>query len=212
MTYDLLITNIGQMATPPARRVAGREMNALTIQENLDIGITDGKIQRIGDLKGEKARSTLDAKGKLVLPGFVDSHTHLVFDGTRERELDLKLQGVPYLEILKRGGGILYTVKKTREASKEKLIRNGMKLLDTMLSFGTTTVEAKSGYGLDLATEIKLLEVMKELDLHHPIDVIPTFLGAHALPPEYKNDKDAYLDIMTDHALPIIKERKLAVR
>jgi len=210
MSYDLLINNIGQMATPPARRVAGREMNALTMKESIDIGILDGKIERIGDLKGEKARSTLDAKRKLVLPGFVDSHTHLVFDGTRERELDLKLQGVPYLEILKRGGGILYTVKKTREAAKEKLVRNGKKLLDSMLSFGTTTVEAKSGYGLDLDTEIKLLEVMKELDLQHPIDVIPTFLGAHALPPEYKNDKDAYLDLMIDSALPIIRERKLA--
>jgi len=210
MTYDLIIGNIGQLATPPDRRVAGKDMGKLIARENVDIGITDGVIQRIGDLKGEKAGSTLDARGRLVLPGFVDSHTHLAFDGTREFELDLKLQGVPYLEILKQGGGILYTVRKTREASKEKLIENGLKLLDTMLSFGTTTVEAKSGYGLDVETEIKLLEVIRELDERHPIDVVPTFLGAHALPPEYKGRKDAYLDLLTDQALPIIEERGLA--
>ena len=210
MSYELKIENIGRLATPGAGRVAGENMNDLTILENVDIGISEGKIACMGDLKGEKAETTLDARGRLALPGFVDSHTHLAFDGTREFELDLKLKGVPYLEILKRGGGILYSVKKTREAPKKKLIRNGLKLLDTMLSFGTTTVEAKSGYGLDVATELKLLEVIQELDQRHPIDVIPTFLGAHALPPEYRGRKDDYIELMTEGIMPRIQEQGLA--
>ncbi len=210
MHYDIIIRNIGQLATPLQRRVCGPAMDELTILENVDIGISEGKIERIGDLKGEKAKEVIDAGKRLAMPGFVDSHTHLPFHGTREFELEMKLKGAPYLEILKQGGGILYTMKKTREATKEQLVQNGLKLLDTMLAFGTTTVEAKSGYGLDVETELKLLEVIGELNQRHEIDVIPTFLGCHTLPPEYKGNREGYLDLMTEGIMPEIERRGLA--
>ncbi|HID71447.1 MAG TPA: imidazolonepropionase [Thermoplasmata archaeon] len=210
MTYDLLIKDIGELATPQEIRAKGKEMEKIKILKDVDIGISEGKIERIGNLKNEKAKEILDAKGGLLLPGFVDSHTHLIFDGTREHELDLKLKGVPYLEILKRGGGILYTVKKTRLASKEKLMEKGRRILDKMLSFGSTTVEVKSGYGLDLETEIKILEVIKQLNEEHPVDLVPTYLGAHVVPPEFKNKKEEYIQFITDQVLPKIGEKRLA--
>jgi imidazolonepropionase len=144
------------------------------------------------------------------MPGFVDPHTHIIFAGSREDELALKIEGATYLEILERGGGIFSTVKKTREASKDDLMKSAKKRLDTMLRFGTTTAEVKSGYGLTAKDEIKCLEAVKELNRVHPIDLVPTFLGAHVIPPEYENDGDEYIDLIIDEILPVIKERRLA--
>jgi imidazolonepropionase len=144
------------------------------------------------------------------MPGFVDPHTHIIFDGTREDELEMKIAGKSYLEILKSGGGILKTVRATRTASLDKLIQNGKGILDKMLEYGTTTIEAKSGYGLDLQNELKSLRAIKQLDQDHPIDIIPTFLGAHAIPPEYEDNPDDYVDLIINDMIPNITEEHLA--
>ncbi|QTA90801.1 imidazolonepropionase [Desulfonema magnum] len=152
----------------------------------------------------------IDAAGKAVLPGFVDSHTHFVFGGYRAEEFSWRLQGRGYMEIMKRGGGILNTVKATRKAAKSELTEAGLKRLDSMLSFGVTTVEGKSGYGLDHNTEIRQLEVMAELDRHHPVDIVRTFLGAHTVPPEYKGKEDRFVDFMKDTVMPEVVRQNLA--
>jgi len=153
---------------------------------------------------------TIDASGKAVLPGFVDSHTHLVFGGYRAEEYAWRLMGDSYMDILQRGGGILSTVRATRSASREELTEAGLKRLDSMLSFGVTTVEGKSGYGLDRETEIKQLEVMADLNRLHPLDVVPTFMGAHAVLPEYKGREDDYIDFLLKEVVPEVASRRLA--
>jgi imidazolonepropionase len=152
----------------------------------------------------------IDAAGKTVTPGLVDAHTHLVHGGSREKELPLKLKGVPYLEILKMGGGILSTVKNTRAASKEQLKEKAMKSLKEMLINGTTTVEAKSGYGLDIDTEIKCLEAALELDELQPVDIVSTYMGAHAVPENFKGNTQGYMDFMFEQVMPYIAKQKLA--
>ena len=142
--------------------------------------------------------------GKLVMPGFVDPHTHVVFAGSREFELDLKLAGVPYMEILKRGGGIFYTVNETRKASPTQLLEQSKKRLNTMLSYGTTSCEAKSGYGLDVETEIKILKVQKKLQESHPMDLVSTFLGAHAIPKDQRAAE--YIRTVITEMIPRIKD------
>lgn len=179
-----------------------------SIEKNMSILIEDGRIIKIGRNIKKNGAEVIDATGKTVLPGFVDCHTHAVFAGTREFELEMKLQGLSYADIAARGGGIQYTVKETRKARKEKLVREAKKRLDTMLTHGTTTVEIKSGYGLDLKNEIKILEAIKKLDESHVIDIVPTFLGAHAVPPEV--DKEEYVNLIIDEMIPVIAEKKLA--
>ncbi|HEV8490283.1 MAG TPA: imidazolonepropionase [Candidatus Limnocylindrales bacterium] len=155
----------------------------------------------------------LDARGGTVTPGLVDSHTHLLFAGSREGELELRRRGAGYLEILAAGGGILSTVAATRAASREDLTAHGRRWLDEMLSHGTTTVEAKSGYGLDVATELRLLEVAHELGEEGPIDVVPTFLGAHAAGPEFRDQPDgteAYVRHVVEEQLPAVAEQGYA--
>ena len=152
----------------------------------------------------------LDAEDRLVTPGLVDAHTHLVFGGWRQNELGLKMHGVSYLEILANGGGILSTVENTREASLEELMDKAEKALDEMLNFGTTTCEAKSGYGLNLEHELKQLKVVRELNRRHPIDLISTFLGAHAIPVDYKNEREEFIRQICEDMIPIIAEEKLA--
>jgi imidazolonepropionase len=152
----------------------------------------------------------IDATGKTVLPGFVDSHTHLIFAGTREDEFELRLQGVAYSEIAARGGGINATVRRVREASKEQLKEWARRRLDRMLALGLTTVEVKSGYGLSPADELKCLEAIAELDREHPCDLVPTFLGAHDVPPEYRHEREAYLRLVIERMLPEVAGRKLA--
>jgi imidazolonepropionase len=208
--FDTLITNIGQLLTMEGNGPAkGEQMKTLPVLENAVIGLKDGKIAFIGtneEAEGFRADQVIDANGKLVTPGLVDPHTHLVFGGSREHELALKQQGVPYLEILKRGGGILSTVRATRAASEEELFAKAKFHLNRMLSYGVTTVETKSGYGLDEETELKQLRVVQRLQQEHPMDLVSTFLGAHAIPLEYKDNPDEFLAHMSTLLYTIQKE------
>jgi imidazolonepropionase len=209
--FDTIIENIGQLLTMDhgSGPLKGKEMSELHVHGNAAIGIKDGLIEWIGtheEAQAHKSTERIDADGKLVTPGLVDPHTHLVFGGSREHEMALKQQGVPYLEILKRGGGILSTVGATREASEEELFNKARFHLDRMISYGATTVEAKSGYGLDKETELKQLRVAKKLNEEHAADLVSTFLGAHAIPPEFKERSDEFLDEMLDLLTDIEKE------
>ncbi|WP_231101503.1 imidazolonepropionase [Pseudoalteromonas luteoviolacea] len=150
------------------------------------------------------------AKGAWLTPGLIDCHTHILFAGSRAEEFEKRLNGVSYQEIAEQGGGIATTVKATRLASKETLFVAAKERLNALLREGVTTVESKSGYGLDTETELKLLEVNQILDEHHPVQIQSTFLGAHALPPEYKCDSDGYIDLVCDEMLPLVAERNLA--
>ena len=146
-----------------------------------------------------------------MLPGFTDSHTHFVFGGVyRAEEFSWRLQGMSYMDIMARGGGIVSTVEATRKAAKEELIISGKKRLDRMLSFGVTTVEGKSGYGLDYATEVKQLVVMGELDATHPVDIVRTFLGAHAVPQDYRGNEEGFIEYLIQEVLPDVAKGKLA--
>lgn len=213
MNSKTLITNINTLYTsvqnPP---VKGVMMNEITELQNAYILISDGIITEIGE--GDFADvSNVDfvynAKNLIAIPGLIDSHTHLVFGGSREHEFAKKIAGVPYLQILEEGGGILNSVKQTTEASFEELYEQAYKSLNEMLLFGVTTIEAKSGYGLYLGTEIKQLEVLRKLNENHPIDIKITYLGAHAIPLEFKDKRREYISqILTD--LEVIKQENLA--
>lgn len=209
----MLIKNIGILATPEGKWArSGMQQGEIRFYKNTWIILEDGKIAEIGTgifengFEGE----TVDAGGCLVTPGLVDAHTHLVFGGWRQNELGLKLHGVPYLEILEKGGGILSTVRSTREASLEELTEKAEQALDEMLCLGTTTCEVKSGYGLNLEEEVKQLRAVRELDRRHPVDLIPTFLGAHALPLEYKEKREEFIRQVCEEMIPLIAEEKLA--
>jgi imidazolonepropionase len=195
----------------------GEDMSNLAIINDGAIAIKDDRIIFTGTTDEltskyniDKIETQIDASNKLVTPGFVDPHTHIIFDGTRENELAMKLEGKSYIDILNEGGGILKTVRDTRKASIEKLILNGKKILDQMLSYGTTTIETKSGYGLTTESEIKILRVIETLNAEHCIDIIPTFLGAHAIPVEYQNNPDEYVDLLITEMIPNIVKEKLA--
>ncbi len=197
----LLVKNASQLITLEGG--VRKDSYDLAIIEDGAVLIEGSKIVEIGttrDLKNS-AEDEIDASGKIVLPGFVDPHTHLIFSGTRENELYLKLKGRTYLEILKMGGGILRTVRATRSASIQDLIRETTRRLDYMLINGTTTAEAKSGYGLDYENELKILHVINGIS--HPIEVVPTFLGAHAVPPEFK-DSGEYIEFLVEEVIPKI--------
>lgn len=155
------------------------------------------------------ADEVIDARGKTIVPGFVDAHTHLVHGGSRENELAMKLSGKSYMEIHEAGGGILSTVRSTRALSEKELTEKALRSLRVMLQHGTTTVEAKSGYGLDLETELKCLKVAKKLNELQPIQIISTYMGAHATPPEF-GDTDEYLDFVIERVLPEIKAQGIA--
>ena len=203
---DIIIKNANQLITLKGANTPRikKEMNDLGIIENGCIIIKNDKIIDIGRNLSYTAKNIIDASGKIVTPGFIDPHTHLVFAGSREFELDWKLKGLSYLDIKKRGGGITYTVEKTRKASFDELYTQSEKRLNTMLKYGTTTCEAKSGYGLNLETEKKMLKVLDKLNKNHLIDIIPTFLGAHAIPEEYSTED--YVDIIINEMIPEIKD------
>ncbi|MGM0843563.1 MAG: imidazolonepropionase [Bacillota bacterium] len=212
--FDVLIKNIGQLLTMDHGDgpIRGERMSQAPMIEEAALAIKDGKVAWIGKITEADsltADKIINAEGKLVTPGLVDPHTHLVFGGSREHEMALKQQGVPYLEILKRGGGILSTVKATREAPEEHLLEKARFHLDRILSYGVTTMEAKSGYGLEEETELKQLRVVKKLNDEHPVDLVSTFLGAHAIPPEHKENPDAFLQKMLN-LLPQIEKEGLA--
>jgi imidazolonepropionase len=205
---DLVVHNIGQLVTcrsdgKPKRRAA---MCDVGIIEDAAIAIADGKVVgvgRSGEILSEYSfDSDIDAGGKVVCPGFVDPHTHIVYAGDRLDEFELKIKGADYLEILEKGGGIVSTVRKTREATFAELVEQSRHRLDRMLACGTTTAEIKTGYGLDVQTELKMLDVVAELDKTHSINIVPTFLGAHAVPPEFKNNPGGYVDLICNEMLP----------
>lgn len=208
MKADLIITNIGQLVTCASNGIPkrGAAMRDVGIIETGAVAIKDGEFVAVGTsediLRDHSADDVVDAGGKVVCPGFVDPHTHIVFAGDRLDEFELKIKGTEYLHILAAGGGIVSTVKKTREASFESLVDQSRKRLDKMLACGTTTAEIKTGYGLDTETELKMLRVIEELDKTHPIDLVPTFLAAHAVPPEFKGDPDGYVDLICNEMLP----------
>jgi imidazolonepropionase len=215
---DLIIENAAQVLT-----LTGGE-NALKAEEKLAI-VPQGAVVMAQDqviwvgpqsqlsrhIDPSVRSRRIDASEKVVLPGFIDSHTHLIFAGSREQEFELRLQGATYQEIAAKGGGIKSTVQKTRQAGKEELVRIGQKYLDNMLSLGTTTVEAKSGYGLSTRDEIKMLEAIRELGRNHPVEIVPTFMGAHEIPPEYAGRKEDYVRLLVEEMIPAVGEKNLAV-
>lgn len=216
---DLLITNIGQLVTmqgDPGPR-AGKAMSDIGLVEKGAVAIHDGQIVAAGPeadvrskLDGSRVKQEMDAQGRLVTPGLVEPHTHLVHGGSREHELALKLNGMSYLDILSQGGGILSTVRATREASETELYTKARKSLDTLLLYGATTVEAKSGYGLTLEHELKQLRVAKHLHDTHPVELVSTFMGAHAVPAEYKGKSQEYVELVLNEMLPEVKRQGLA--
>ncbi len=207
MKADLIISNIGQVLTCASngKPKRGLAMQDVGIIENGAVAVAGGKIVGVGTT-GEVSRDFeaaeyVDTEGRVVCPGFVDPHTHIVYAGDRLNEFELKIKGADYLEILENGGGIISTVKQTREASIETLVEQSKGRLDKMLACGTTTVEIKTGYGLDTETELKMLDVIAELDRVHPITIMPTFLAAHAVPPEYKGNSEKYVNLICDSML-----------
>ncbi len=214
MRADTIIYNIKTLYTPHRSLLhRGTEMSQLEVVPGAFIAIKDGKILDYG--QGNYSKYIQDntyfhnAENNIVIPGLIDSHTHLVHAGTREKEFRKKLQGISYLDILKKGGGILSTVQATRQASHQELFDKAVRSLNEMLLFGVTTIEAKSGYGLNTETELKILEVMRDLQDNHPMTISTTYLGAHAIPHEYKDDHTGYVDQII-HDLPIIKSHNLA--
>ena len=210
----LIIYNIKTLYTnnnqPP---VKGKLMSDIVSIDNAYIVIENGIIKNYGSSDYQKFidkdTELFNALGTIAIPGLVDSHTHLVFGGSREHEFAKKISGIDYLDILKSGGGILSTVEETKKASFEELYNQAKKSLNEMLLFGVTTLEAKSGYGLELDTELKILRVIKSLNEIHPIDIHATYLGAHALPKEYKENREDFINKI-NMDLEKIKNEKLA--
>lgn len=217
MTNRIIIKNANDLVTCSGFSAKkGKEMNQLHIVHDGAIIIEDGHIKAVGETKDiindalEKNSIVIDASGKTVLPGFVDSHTHFIFGGYRAEEFCWRLHGDDYMSIMKRGGGIANSVKATRLEEQNALHDLGFKRLNSMLSFGVTTVEGKSGYGLDYETELKQLRVMKDLNEKHPVDVIATFLGAHSVPESYKDRSDDYIDYVINEVLKDVVNNRLA--
>jgi imidazolonepropionase len=217
---DLIVEGAAELLTvagtiPRPRR--GAEMRDLGILRQGSLAARRGKIVWIGPtadlltaIRPLAFCRVVDAYGKTVMPGLVDPHTHLIFAGSRENEFAMRIQGKTYQEIAAAGGGINSTVAATRTASKADLKAGASRTLDTMLALGTTTVEAKSGYGLDLVNEIKMLEVIRTLEEAGPMTLIPTFMGAHEIPPEFRQNPDAYVDLVITRMIPMVASRKLA--
>ena len=217
---DLIIIHANELVTLDSKYGAprvGKDMKNLAIIHDGAVAILRNSIIFIGTTQElitkfppNEETIIIDATNKLVTPGFIDPHTHIIFDGYRENELEMKLAGMTYLEILESGGGILKTVKATRKAPLSRLIKNGKTILNRMMEYGTTTIETKSGYGLDTESEIKSLLAAKELNLEHPIDIVSTFLGAHAVPLEYEGKTGEYVELIVSEMIPKIAKEELA--
>ncbi|MFU8796368.1 MAG: imidazolonepropionase [Dehalococcoidia bacterium] len=190
---DILIKNASELVTCRSREPkTGPDLDVLDIVSGGDLAVKGGRIAGIG-IVDEPASKVIDASGKTVLPGFVDCHTHLVFSGSREEEFAQNIQGADYLDILREGGGILSTVRSTRNAAFSELMSAAQSRIRLASDYGTTTIEVKSGYGLDLANEMKMLMVVGNLRTHRRVELVPTFLGAHAFPPEFDQDRAGYV-------------------
>jgi imidazolonepropionase len=215
---NLFIRNISQLVTVASHgKLAkyGPEMRDVGLLRDAAVLCRDGKIAWAGPMAEWKGGlpdevATFDADGMVVLPGFVDSHTHLLFAGSREDEFALRCQGATYREIAESGGGILSTVRHTRAATKKELKRSAVRYLTDMMRYGTTTVEIKSGYGLSLDDEVKMLEAINELRDEEMMTIVPTFLGAHAVPPEYTGRRPEYVKLIVETMLPYVGKKKLA--
>ena len=217
---DLIIIHANELVTMDTIHGVpriGEDMKNLAIIHDGAVAISRDSIVFVGTTKElidqfppNEDTIIIDATNRLVTPGLIDPHTHIIFDGYRESELEMKLAGKSYIEILESGGGILKTVKATRKAPLAQLIKNGRSILDRMMEYGTTTIETKSGYGLDVENEIKSLLAAKELNLEHPMDIISTFLGAHTVPPEFEGKTDEYVDLIITEMIPKIVKEELA--
>ena len=209
----LILRNAAAIATCSAsgrRCKRGDEMRDVGVINDADLLIEDGIIKSVGKTGDMPGAESFDVTGKTIVPGFVDAHTHLIFAGTREREFAMHAGGMTYSEIALKGGGILSTVSKTRESSKAHLRSQAARRIDKMLKHGTTTLEIKSGYGLDFKNEIKLLEAANELREESISEIVVTLLGAHAIPPEFINDRDGYLELLIRELIPNAGRKKLA--
>lgn len=208
----VLVKQIGMLATPQGTSAKkGAEQGKIQILKDAWVLIEDGMISKIGT--GEVPAVTcevVDAEGKLVTPGLVDAHTHLIFGGWRQNELGMKLHGKTYLEIQNAGGGIQSTTNATRQATEEELTQKAAKALDEMMGFGTTTVEAKSGYGLATEHELKALQVIQNLNDRHPMDIVATFMGAHLVPAEYKQNREEYIRLVCEEMIPLVQKQGIA--
>lgn len=216
MAIKTFIHHIGILATPIGHSAhRGKEQAEIRILKDAWTAVSeDGIILAVGTgaypQEYDQAQNVIDAKGALVTPGLVDAHTHLIFGGWREHELALKLRGVAYLDILAQGGGILSTVRSTRAATEQELADKAGEALAMMLEMGTTTCEAKSGYGLTTEDELKMLRAIRDLQGKQPVDLVPTFLGAHALPEEYKDNREEYIRLLCEEMIPRVAEEHLA--
>lgn len=221
MTKIVWIKHASQLATLASSTKGPRTkeaMSDLAIIEDGSVWIEDGVIQAVGttaELEEKYGAITdveiIDATGRLVTPGLVDPHTHVVYGGSREQEFEQRLQGATYMAIMNAGGGIHASMRMTREATTEQLVAQTTKRLASFLAHGVTTVESKSGYGMDLATELKQLQVMQTLNESQPVELVPTFMGAHAVPTAYKGREDEFVEHIITEMLPVVAEQNLAV-
>jgi imidazolonepropionase len=214
---SLAIVNIGQLVTlaGPARPRVGNELRELGLVANAALLIEDGRIAAAGTHKDLRAKiadaaTVIDAQGRCVTPGFVDAHTHLVFAGNRAGEFEQRIAGATYQQIAAAGGGILRTVALTRAATEDELLACARRHRDWMLRSGTTTIEAKSGYGLDRDTELKMLRVLRRLDEEGPVPIVPTLLAAHTVPPEFAGRRQEYVRFVAEELIPEVAAAKLA--
>jgi imidazolonepropionase len=213
---DLVVHGTAELATlaGPARPHRGQEMADIGLVPRGAVAVHDGRVVETGPspeiLARYRGKTTIDAREGTVLPGFVDPHTHLVFGGTRQDEFVLRCQGVPYMEIARKGGGIRASVRQLRGRSEEELLELTLGRLRGILAAGTTTVEAKSGYGLSVESELKSLRVIRAAGQRQPLTVVPTFLGAHEVPDEHRENREEYVRIVTDEMIPRVVEEGLA--
>ncbi|MEN8173367.1 MAG: imidazolonepropionase [Chloroflexota bacterium] len=208
---DLLIHNAGQVVTcaSPDGPKRGLELLDVGMIEQGAVAVDDGKIIAVGKSAEIQdnfmGKESIDAGGRVVCPGFVDPHTHVVYAGDRIDEFEMRIKGTSYMEIMAAGGGIMSTTRAVRAASIDQLVAESRPRLDAMLHLGTTTAEVKSGYGLDTESELKMLKAIEALDQSHPMRLIPTFLGAHAVPQEYKDRTEAYVELVIEEMLPTVQ-------
>lgn len=204
----MLIVHASQLLTVPGPPQRGTRLGDLGLIPDGALRIVEGRVAAVGKsaelLRAYPQDEILDAGGRVVMPGLVDPHTHLLWAGDRAAEFEMRLQGKTYLEILQAGGGILSTVRATRSASVEELVEENRPRLLRALEHGTTTIEVKTGYGLETAAELRMLEAILRLDAELPLDIVPTFLGAHAIPPEWRDDPEGYTDHLCGEMLPAV--------